>query len=154
LFDKEIKSILFVCLGNICRSPLAEGIAKKRAQEFGLDLALDSAGTGNWHVGEHPCNDSIKVAKLNSVDISNYKARQVTHNDFKDFDLIVTMDSQNKRDLDNRGLKGSIKIADFRADGADIPDPYFFNGFEGFPKVYEMIDEGIVNILKKIKENL
>jgi len=65
----EVKSIIFVCLGNICRSPLAEGIAKKYAKEYNLDLKIDSAGTGNWHVGEAPCSDSIKIGKQKGIDI-------------------------------------------------------------------------------------
>ena len=91
----EIKSILFVCLGNICRSPLAEGIAKAYIKEKNLDLIIDSAGTGHWHIGEKPCENSIKVAKLNGVDISNQKARQVKKEDFKKFDLIVGLDDSN-----------------------------------------------------------
>ena len=79
----EIKSILFVCLGNICRSPIAEGVAKRYIQEKNLDLIIDSAGTGSWHVGEAPCENSIKVAHLNGVDISKQRARQVTKEDRK-----------------------------------------------------------------------
>lgn len=147
--EKKFKSVVFVCLGNICRSPLAEAIAKKKSQELHLDLTIDSAGTGSWHVGEPPCDDSIKVAKLNNIDISNYRARQVTHQDFADFDLVVVMDSKNLSDLNARGLKGALKIGDFGLDSADIPDPYFFSGFDGFPKIFSMIETGVERLFEK-----
>ncbi len=146
---KEIQSILFVCLGNICRSTLAEGIARQKSQVLGLDLKIDSAGTGNWHAGEPPCSDSIKVANLNGIDISGQRARQITPYDFQDFDLVIAMDDKNLLDLQIRGLKGAVKIGSFGLDGADIPDPYFFSGFEGFPKVFSMIETGVENIFEK-----
>lgn len=86
-----MNSIIFVCLGNICRSPIAEGIARKIAAEKNLNINIDSAGTGSWHVGEAPCENSIKVAKQNGIDIASYKARKVTQKDFELFDLIVAL---------------------------------------------------------------
>ena len=136
----EIKSILFVCLGNICRSPIAEGVAKRYIQEKNLDLIIDSAGTGSWHVGEAPCENSIKVAHLNGVDISKQRARQVTKDDLKKYDLIVGLDNSNISNLRNLGCKNPLKLGDFGYEGKDVPDPYFFDGFEGFDKVFEMID--------------
>jgi protein-tyrosine phosphatase len=148
----EIKSILFVCLGNICRSPLAEGIAKAYIKEKSLDLIIESAGTGHWHIGEKPCENSIKVAKLNGVDISNQKARQVKKEDFKNFDLIVGLDDSNISNLKNLGCKNPIKLGDFGFDRECVPDPYFFDGFEGFDKVFEMIDICVKNLIdEKIK---
>ncbi len=143
----EIKSILFVCLGNICRSPIAQGVAEKYIKEKNLDLIVDSAGTGNWHEGENPCENSIKVAKLNGVDISKQKARQVKKEDFKKFDLIVGLDSSNISNLKNIGCKNPLKLGNFGFDGADVPDPYFFDGFEGFDKVFEMIDVCVKNLI-------
>ena len=148
----EIKSILFVCLGNICRSPLAEGIAKNYIKEKNLNLVIESAGTGHWHVGEKPCENSIKVALLNGVDISNQKAQQVKKSDFKNFDLIVGLDDSNISNLKNLGCKNLIKLGDFGFNGECVPDPYFFDGFEGFDKVFEMIDVCVKNLIdEKVK---
>ena len=148
----EIKSILFVCLGNICRSPLAEGIAKNYIKEKNLNLVIESAGTGHWHVGEKPCENSIKVALLNGVDISNQKAQQVKKSDFKNFDLIVGLDDSNISNLKNLGCKNPIKLGDFGFNGECVPDPYFFDGFEGFDKVFEMIDICVRNLIdEKVK---
>jgi protein-tyrosine phosphatase len=134
-----IKSVLFVCLGNICRSPLAEGVAKAYIMKKALDIKVESAGTGSWHIGEAPCEGSQKIAKQNGIDISLHKARQITKEDFDTFDLIVALDDKNLEDLKNLGAKNIVKLGSFGYDGADVPDPYFFNGFEGFEKVYEMI---------------
>ena len=148
----EVKSILFVCLGNICRSPLAEGIAKNYIKEKNLNLVIESAGTGHWHVGEKPCENSIKVALLNGVDISNQKAQQVKKSDFKNFDLIVRLDDSNISNLKNLGCKNPIKLGDFGFNGECVPDPYFFDGFEGFDKVFEMIDVCVRNLIdEKVK---
>ena len=150
----EIKSILFVCLGNICRSPLAEGIAKNYIKEKNLNLVIESAGTGHWHVGEKPCENSIKVALLNGVDISNQKAQQVKKSDFKNFDLIVGLDDSNISNLKNLGCKNPIKLGDFGFNGECVPDPYFFDGFEGFDKVFEMIDVCVRNLIdEKVKSD-
>ena len=148
----EIKSILFVCLGNICRSPLAEGIAKNYIKEKNLNLVIESAGTGHWHIGEKPCDNSIKVALLNGVDISKQKAQQVKKSDFKNFDLIVGLDDSNISNLKNLGCKNPIKLGDFGFNGECVPDPYFFDGFEGFDKVFEMIDVCVRNLIdEKVK---
>ena len=149
----EIKSILFVCLGNICRSPIAEGVAKRYIQEKNLDLIIDSAGTGSWHVGEAPCENSIKVAHLNGVDISKQRARQVTKDDFKKYDLIVGLDNSNISNLKNLGCKNPLKLGDFGYEGKDVPDPYFFDGFEGFDKVFEMIDVCVKNLIENKVKN-
>lgn len=148
----EIKSILFVCLGNICRSPLAEGIAKNYIKEKNLDLVIESAGTGHWHIGEKPCDNSIKVGLLNGVDISNQKARQVKKEDFKNFDLIVGLDDSNIQNLKNLGCKNPLKLGSFGFNAECVPDPYFFDGFEGFDKVFEMIDICVKNLIdEKVK---
>lgn len=92
-------SLLFVCLGNICRSPLAEGALRHVARQQGLDLTLDSAGTGHWHVGHPPDPRAIAAARRNGVDISDLRARQVTADDFIRFDHILALDRQNLADL-------------------------------------------------------
>jgi protein-tyrosine phosphatase len=144
-----MKSILFVCLGNICRSPLAHGIAQDYVIKHNLDIKVDSAGTSSFHVGENPCTNSIKVAKNHSIDISNQHSRQVTMEDFSEFDLIVALDSSNYQDLQVMGCKNLVKLGDFGANSEDVPDPYFFNGFEGFENVYSMIDGCVKELFRQ-----
>ena len=137
-----MKSVLFVCLGNICRSPLAEGIAREYVKNNNLDITVDSCGTGSWHVGEAPCDNSIKIAKINAVDISKQKARQITKDDLEKFEKIIVLDDSNYSDLLNMGCaKDKLsKLGFYGYNNEDVPDPYFFDGFKGFEKVYEMID--------------
>ncbi len=141
-----MQSVLFVCLGNICRSPLADGIAKKLAEEMALNIRVDSAGTGDWHIGEAPCENSIKIAKMHGIDISMLRARQVNKNDFDTFDLIVALDENNYNDLKAMGATNLVKLGEYGYEGADVPDPYFFSGFEGFHEVYKMIDICVRNL--------
>ena len=135
-----MKSVIFVCLGNICRSPLAEGIAKKVAKEYNLDIKIDSAGTGDWHIGEAPCEGSIRVAAIHGIDISHLRARQLTQEDVKSFDVIVVLDEKNMLHVKKMGAKNIYKLGCFAYDCQDVPDPYFFSGFEGFLEVYKMIE--------------
>ena len=149
----EVKSILFVCLGNICRSPLAQGIAEQYIKEKNIELVVQSAGTGSWHIGEAPCENSIKVASLNGVDISKQKAQQVKKSDFKNFDLIIGLDDSNISNLKNLGCKNPLKLGDFGFNGEDVPDPYFFEGFEGFDKVFEMSKHFFKDLIDKKLRN-
>lgn len=144
-----MRSILFVCLGNICRSPIAEGVARKLIEEDSLTIAVDSAGTGSWHVGETPCKHSVAVAKYHDIDISHLRARQVKKADFSTFDLIVALDESNYRDLKALGCQNLVKLGDYGHEGADVPDPYFFDGFEGFEHVYTMIESCVKELLKR-----
>lgn len=125
------RSVLFVCLGNICRSPLAEAAFRAEAQRIGLDVEADSAGTGDWHVGERPDPRAQAVARRNGVDISHLRARQVTPDDFCRFDRIVALDAQNLRDLTAlrpASCKAKLSLmldhVDGRA-GQPVPDPYY-----------------------------
>lgn len=147
--EKRVNSILFVCLGNICRSPIAEGIARKLIKEGGHTITVDSAGTGHWHVGESPCTHSVQVARDHNVDISQLRARQVKKIDFSTFDLIVALDQSNYQDLKTMGCTNLIKLGDYGYQGADVPDPYFFQGFEGFENVYEMIENCVKELLNR-----
>jgi len=144
-----MKSVIFVCLGNICRSPIADGIAKTIVLKNSLDVVVDSAGTGSWHVGEAPCDNSIRVASNNGIDIASLRARQVTKDDFKKFDIVVALDDSNYNDLKIMGAENIVKLGDFGYDGEDVPDPYFFEGFEGFKEVYKMIDICVNNMFKE-----
>lgn len=148
--------ILMVCLGNICRSPLAEGIltAKLPKDKF----HLDSAGTGSWHIGRKPDERSIAVAKKNKIDISKQKGRQFTKRDFDDFDYIYVMDSSNYNDVlelaDNQEQKNKVNFILnelFPNENVDVPDPYFGlpNGFES---VYKMLNEACDVLAKKLIE--
>ncbi|MEA1918264.1 MAG: low molecular weight protein-tyrosine-phosphatase [Campylobacterota bacterium] len=146
--NKALNSILFVCLGNICRSPLAEGIAKKISTEKGLHVKIDSAGTGDWHEGETPCQHSISIAKTHNLDISMQRARQIKSIDLDNFFMIIALDEKNYSDLKKMGAKNLYKLGHFGLDNIDIPDPYFFPGFEGFEKVYSMIETAVSNLLE------
>ena len=146
----KIMKILFVCLGNICRSPLAEGVAQSILEKEDLTLVVDSAGTSNWHEGEAPCDHSVKIARQNEVDISQQRSRPVTKQDIEIFDYVVAMDAQNKIDLENFGFTNVYKLGDFGGyKGANVPDPYFFPGFEGFEKVFEMVDVCVKDFLER-----
>ena len=147
--NKPIASILFVCLGNICRSPLAEAIAKDIIQKHSLNILCESAGTGSWHIDEAPCENSQKVALQNSLNISHYKARQVTQQDFNKFDLIIGLDNSNISNLKKIGCQNPLLLGDFGFNGEDVPDPYFFDGFEGFNTVYSMIESCVNTLFQK-----
>lgn len=149
-----MKSIVFVCLGNICRSPLAEGIAKKIAHEHNLDIKIDSAGTGDWHIGEPPCEGSVKVAQMHGIDISQLRARKFTKKDVDLFDLIAVLDESNMLHVKKLGAKNIEKLGCFGYKCEDVPDPYFFDGFDGFLEVYKMIEICVNNLfsVKLLKE--
>lgn len=124
-------SVLFVCLGNICRSPLAEGALREEAARLGLDLTIDSAGTGNWHAGEPPDPRAIAVARRNGVDITGQRARQVRPDDFFDFDRIIALDHQNLADLRALAPDGAAARLGLLLDhvpgreGQSVVDPWF-----------------------------
>ena len=144
-----VKSILFVCLGNICRSPLAEGIARKIAKERGLDILIDSAGTSNYHIGEPPDSRSVAVAYQNGVDISMLRGRQISKSDSK-FDLIVAMDRQNQINIARLKLENKlVMMGEFGLDGADIPDPYYGNN-QDFKMVYDMLYKAINTMFDEV----
>ena len=136
--------VLMICLGNICRSPLAEGILKHKIRKKGLDWHVDSAGTGGWHAGELPDNRSIAVARKNGIDITDQRARKFKTSDLDNFDLILTMDYANYLDIKQFAKtpeqEDKIKlIMNFISPNSDeeVPDPYYDDRFE---LVFEMLD--------------
>jgi len=154
--------VLFVCLGNICRSPLAEGIFKKMAKQKGLEnmIASDSAGTSDYHIGEAPDKRTINNAKQNGLEL-HHKVRQVSMTDFDEFDYIITMDSKNFKDvsdlmLDHPNPKAELVMMrnfddDESRDSIDVPDPYF-GGESGFQKVYGILYRSMLNFIENISE--
>ena len=149
--------VLMVCLGNICRSPLAEGILKSKV--FNFKTFVDSAGTGGYHIGSKPDKRSIAVASLNGLDISGQQARKFTVKDFDNFDLIYAMDTSNFEDILSLARdeedKSKIKLIlneIFPEENLDVPDPYFGGDF-GFKNVYQMLEECCDVIAKKLNPN-
>lgn len=149
--------ILMVCLGNICRSPLAEGILRKKAEEHSLELFIDSAGTSNFHIGENPDNRTIKNALKNGVDVSMLVARQFKAKDFEEFDIIYTMDHSNYSNVialaqnDAHINKVRMILNELHPEkNMPVPDPYF-GGEEGFQYVFELLDAACDKIIEKIK---
>lgn len=146
--------ILMVCLGNICRSPLAEGILRSKLPSTLFEV--DSCGTGNWHIGNPPDARSIAVAKKNGLDIANLKGRQFSKSDFQNFDYIYAMDNQNYKEIMSLATTESEKIkvklileAIFPNENVDVPDPYF--GLQdGFESVYTMLDDACNEIENKL----
>lgn len=138
--------ILMVCLGNICRSPLAEGIMRHLAATRGLEWEIDSAGTGNWHVGDPPDHRSIKEAGRNGVDITGLRGRQFQAADFDTFDRIYVMDRNNYADVLRKARNDAdkAKVAFLLPDQQDVPDPWFDDAL--FAPVYKMIYAACENI--------
>lgn len=126
-----MQSILFLCLGNICRSPLAEGAARAAFADAGIAARLDSAGTGDWHVGRPPDARAQAVARTNGIDIGNLRARQIGPEDFVRFDLILAADTQNLRDLHALAPRGHTARLALMLDmvpgraGQPVADPYY-----------------------------
>jgi protein-tyrosine phosphatase len=151
--------VLFVCLGNICRSPLAHAIMLKLIAEKGMSerISVDSCGTGGWHVGEPAHRGSREVAKRNGVDLSFHVARKFTARDFSQFDWIVAMDLQNKAELEGLRVGQAARIVllrDFDSENGpelslDVPDPYYTGGFD---EVFEIVDRCCRHLLNTILE--
>lgn len=155
--------VLFVCLGNICRSPLAEGIFRHRALGIGLtegedgQFRVDSAGTGSWHVGHPPDDRSVSVARKYGIDITAQRARQVEPGDFDTFDYILAMDRDNLAALTGQcpepaQEKISLLLSHARdTQLKEVPDPYMFQDAAGFERVFAAIDEGIEGFLDLVR---
>ncbi|MCC3381127.1 low molecular weight protein-tyrosine-phosphatase [Paenibacillus farraposensis] len=149
-------NVLFVCLGNICRSPMGEAVLRHKAQERGLgaQIRVDSAGTGDWHIGKPPHEGTLKQLKLHGISGKGLKARQIGERDFEAFDYIVCMDDSNERNL--RKLAGGahvdiLKFMDLLPQEKlrEVPDPYYTGNFA---ETYRLMDAGCEALLDKIAE--
>jgi len=143
-----------VCLGNICRSPLAEGILRSKVDN--TRITVESAGTGGWHVGEQPDPRSIEVAKKNGLDITYQRGRKFSAYDFETYDHIFVMDNSNYRDVvsmaksDDEISKVRLILDEiFPGDNVDVPDPYY-GGHNGFENVFKMLDEACEKIAARL----
>jgi protein-tyrosine phosphatase len=155
--------VLFVCMGNICRSPTAEGVFRRLVRDEGLEgeIEIDSAGTGDWHVGEPPDSRSAEAARRRGIELAG-AARQFSPADFERFDLILAMDERNRSEL--AGLApddaARAKVRLFRefdpaSNGAgdlDVPDPYF-GGEQGFEQVLDLVDAAARGLLGEIRRS-
>ena len=145
--------VLFVCLGNICRSPLAEGIFMQKVNERGLSdyFEIDSCGTSNYHIGEQPDPRTIANALKNGIELY-HRGRQFTYSDFLNFDYILPMDQSNKRDIekikpeDAKAEVIKMRYFDHFDKNADVPDPYY-DGERGFQEVFEILDRSSASLL-------
>ena len=156
MMQNERMSILFVCLGNICRSPLAEGVFRDIVTANGARdrFLIDSAGTGNWHQGKPPDRRSVDVATRYGIDLTGLRARQVTPGDFDRFDLLLGMDGDNVAtlaDLAPPGRRGRIAQFHEFSTGTprDVPDPYY-GAEDGFEAVYRMIRAAAGSLFEKL----
>lgn len=143
-----------VCLGNICRSPLAEGILKSKLDP--TKYQVDSAGTGGWHVGELPDPRSVAVARKNGLDITDQRGKQFSTYDFEQYDHIFVMDNSNYRDVTrlakDQAERDKVQlILDelFPGENVDVPDPYY-GGDQGFDNVYQMLDEACDSLASRL----
>ena len=151
--------VLMVCLGNICRSPLAQGILQDKIDRLGLPWQVDSAGTSGYHNGNPPDPRSISEALKHSIDISYQKSRVITISDLEDFDLVLVMDTSNYQNVmklaENKFQRDKIKLIlnyVFPAQNKPVPDPYYDGGFH---VVYDLLDRATDQVIKNhTAENL
>lgn len=154
------KKVLFVCLGNICRSPTAEGVFRSLLEDEGLTekVIVDSCGTSAYHIGSPPHEESRRTAAKNGVHLDGQRARRLEESDFDEFDYIIAMDSENKADIEDLDPGGKAKVfllRDFdpEKDSPDVPDPYF-GGRDGFGLVFRVIDRSCRAFLEELKKEL
>ena len=149
-----IKSVLFVCLGNICRSPTAECIFREKAKISKLDIFCDSAGTASWHVGSFPYQPMQLAAKGRGFDISKLRARKIKIADFNEFDLLVVMDQENRSNLQNLCPEQSDKVhllTDYSLEDLEydyVPDPYYTRNFNQTLDIIEASLNGLVESVR------
>ena len=145
-----MKRVLFVCLGNICRSPTAEGVMRALVREAGRDdeIEIDSAGTGGWHAGAAPDRRSAAAAARRGITLQG-AARQVTPEDFQTYDLLLAMDTENLRELRRRAPRGTEHKIRLLCGDADVPDPYY-GGERGFDEVLDQVEAACRTLLDEL----
>lgn len=157
--DDRVVNVLFVCLGNICRSPTAEGVFRRMIEQAGLQASvrIDSAGVAPWQVGRPPDPRAVAAARRRGIELSSLRARQVTASDFETFDYLIAMDRENLADLraaspPHRADRLHLLLA-FTAAGAgsDVPDP-FYGGADGFEAVFDLIEDGARGLFEHIRD--
>ncbi|QDP01251.1 low molecular weight protein-tyrosine-phosphatase [Thalassotalea sp. PS06] len=154
--NSTVKSVLFVCMGNICRSPTADAVFRQKAREQGVDIDVDSAGTIAFHQGEMPDKRSREVGEARGYDFSDIRARKVVKEDFENFDLIVAMDQDNLQELQHqcpKEFQHKIKLfLTYAKDRAEIcvPDPYY-GGSHGFEHVLNLVEDASEGLLREIR---
>ncbi|NGP53846.1 low molecular weight protein-tyrosine-phosphatase [Thioalkalivibrio sp. XN8] len=154
-------AVLFVCLGNICRSPTAEGVFRALAREAGLEpeLRIDSAGTGGYHVGATPDARAMAAASARGYDLSTIRARKVSVQDFHEFDLILAMDEDNLLHLQGIAPEGARARLGLLLDyapgsaGRGVPDPYY-GGRNGFEQVLDLVTEACAGLVDELRRTL
>jgi len=152
-------AILFVCLGNICRSPTAEAVFRRKAQIAGLDVIIESAGTGAWHAGEPPDPRAIEHGERKGYDFSGQSARKVTAADFSRFDYVLAMDQSNLSELRSvcpPGYSGHLsRFLRFAPnnENKNVPDPYY-GGTDGFTQVINLIEEASDGLIEHLKQTV
>ena len=146
--------VLMVCLGNICRSPMAQGILEHRVRSLSLGWEVDSAGTSGWHDGEEPDSRAIEICQKYGIDISNQRSRKFRQSDFDYYDLILTMDNTNHQNItrltNNKYHIDKVKpVLSFHSDDVneEVPDPYYDNNFE---EVFLLLDESIDGLIQSV----
>ena len=149
--------VLFVCLGNICRSPTAEGVLRHKLQQAGLERQVEvaSAGTGGWHAGEPPDKRTQRAAQLRGYDLSQQRAQQVRVQDFERYDLILAMDNSNLRDLQamqpaNGKAELDVFLRRYKGVKSEVPDPYY-DGEQGFVEVLDLIEAACDGLVIELK---
>ena len=157
--NAEKVSVLFVCMGNICRSPTAEGVFRHIVNQEGLDehIHIDSAGTHAYHVGEQPDHRAQQTARSRGIDLSQQKARKVSHDDFEKFDYILAMDNDNHAILatlcpshKDQNLSLFLEFAESRPE-TEVPDPYY-GGPQGFEHVFDLVEDASRGLLADIRK--
>jgi protein-tyrosine phosphatase len=158
--QKGAVKVLFVCLGNICRSPTAEGVFRHLVEKEGLQdrIVIDSAGTGEWHIGSPPDDRACSAAAARGYDLSALRGRQVSREDFAEFDYVLAMDSENVRELRRLSPREHVHkielFTDFCSSGAcEVPDPYA-GGPEGFEHALDLIEDAAQGFLRHVRTQL